>query len=672
MQTGQHVTPTIKLVRPLDQGAMGAVWVAEHLALDTLVAVKFMAPGYADNERSVLRFRQEAQAAARIKSPHVTTVFDHGITTEGQPYIVMELLEGETLGERIKRAGPMLIEEVVRLVRQTARGLGSAHRLGVVHRDIKPANLFLIDVEGEPFVKVLDFGIAKQVQAEPGATSTGTAMGTPLYMSPEQFGDAKRVDHRTDLWALGVVAYEALTAKTPFDGPTILALALAVQKGAFTPPSALRPELPPAVDAWMARALAVDVEARFGGAMDMAEALAVAAQRTDARERRSSAPPSMRAAIVDTVPMPPEQSVPLKGATVAGKPASVRADAIRRVSRQPSPKSERPARIGPLVTDKPQPARIAPPVTDEPQLEMVYDRDRGFLSLSLPGTSSRAIAFHETGELLFVAFRTGQVLCLDLATRWPRWWHRLSSRTVCIAVSPWQVAVGCKDGSVRLFNVARGTLEKTLEVSEYGAVRTVAIHGGGRVLAAAGDDKLVSFWSVNGRRLHTGRGHTDRIRSVAFSADALASGASDATVLLWDSPPRDTPPKALHRGGGIVYGVVFASHGGSLAAACDDGGVRLWFRETRGWELARTLTGDGKPVRCAAFDWLGQALIAGSSDGTVRVWEVLTGKVQRVLAGNGATVSCVATSPDGRYAAAACEDGSVRVYRWPLDPWLGK
>jgi serine/threonine-protein kinase len=174
MQTGQHVTPTIKLVRPLeDQGAMGSVWVAEHIALGTRVAVKFMAPSYADDERSILRFQQEAQAAARIQSPHVTTVFDHGITAEGQPYIVMELLEGETLQKRITRGGPMPIEEIVRLVRQTARGLGSAHRLGIVHRDIKPANLFLIDVEGEPFVKVLDFGIAKQVQAGLGATLTG-------------------------------------------------------------------------------------------------------------------------------------------------------------------------------------------------------------------------------------------------------------------------------------------------------------------------------------------------------------------------------------------------------------------------------------------------------------------------------------------------------------------
>ncbi|WP_437643433.1 serine/threonine-protein kinase [Sorangium sp. So ce362] len=277
MNPGQHVTSTLRLARELGKGAMGSVWVADHLALGTQVAVKFMSPAYADQSGFVERFRREAMAAAQIKSPHVAQVFDHGVMQEGVPYIVMELLEGEDLKSRIQRLGALPPVEVAGIVAQTAKALGRAHQLGIVHRDIKPDNIFLLDVEGEVFVKVVDFGVAKRVQGAPqgdlGMTSTGSVLGTPLYMSPEQLLSAKHVDFRADLWGLAVVAYHALTGQVPFVGETLGALSVVLHTGIFTPPSALRPELSPAIDAWMKRALALDPAARFGSARQMAEAL---------------------------------------------------------------------------------------------------------------------------------------------------------------------------------------------------------------------------------------------------------------------------------------------------------------------------------------------------------------------------------------------------------------
>ncbi|WP_437963400.1 serine/threonine-protein kinase [Sorangium sp. So ce260] len=277
MNPGQQVTGTLRLARELGKGAMGSVWVADHLALGTQVAVKFMSPAYADQSGFVERFRREAMAAAQIKSPHVAQVFDHGVTHEGVPYIVMELLEGEDLKSRIQRLGALPPVEVTGIVAQTAKALGRAHQLGIVHRDIKPDNIFLLDVEGELFVKVVDFGVAKRVQGAPqgdlGMTSTGSVLGTPLYMSPEQLLSAKHVDFRADLWGLAVVAYHALTGQVPFRGETLGALSVVLHTGIFTPPSALRPELSPAIDAWMKRALALDPAARFGSARQMAEAL---------------------------------------------------------------------------------------------------------------------------------------------------------------------------------------------------------------------------------------------------------------------------------------------------------------------------------------------------------------------------------------------------------------
>ncbi|EYF01794.1 Serine-threonine protein kinase [Chondromyces apiculatus DSM 436] len=274
---GQQISPTLRLVRPLGQGAMGSVWVAEHLGLNTQVAVKFMTPAAAQDAVLVARFRREAAAAAQIKSPHVSQVFDHGVAADGSLYIVMELLEGEDLRRRITRLGRLSFREAAQIVSQTAKALGRAHQLGIIHRDIKPDNLFLLDLDGEPFVKVLDFGIAKQnVQGDPGMTESGSMLGTPYYMSPEQLLSSKHVDARADLWALGVVAYQMLTGKLPFTGETLGALAVAVSSGVLVAPSALRSGIPPAVDAWVTRALQRDPAARFASAREMAEALEAA------------------------------------------------------------------------------------------------------------------------------------------------------------------------------------------------------------------------------------------------------------------------------------------------------------------------------------------------------------------------------------------------------------
>jgi len=324
MRAMQLITETIRLVRPIGQGAMGSVWLADHLALNAQVAVKFMASTYSEDAELKVRFRKEAQAAAQIRSPHVAQVLAHGETPDGALYIVMELLEGETLQKRMKRLGPLPLAEVVEIVSHVANALGPAHRIGLVHRDIKPDNLFVIDVGGKPFIKVIDFGIAKRVQPEEArVTATGRMMGTPLYMSPEQFNSAKDVDERSDLWSLAVVAYQALTGRLPFTGEALGALSASVSAGEFPAPSSLRPGLPAEVDAWMKRALHRDILARFISARELAEtlqqAVAAAGRRTTPvpsqdRDRRREAPTS-------GVPTPaPSRRRPLVGSPPEARP----------------------------------------------------------------------------------------------------------------------------------------------------------------------------------------------------------------------------------------------------------------------------------------------------------------------------------------------------------------
>ncbi|MBM4359323.1 MAG: SUMF1/EgtB/PvdO family nonheme iron enzyme [Deltaproteobacteria bacterium] len=297
---GSQLTDVLTLVRVLGEGGMGTVWLAEHRALGTQVAVKVMSADLARRDPSLVeRFAVEAQAAAKIRHPHIVQMLDHGMTRDGLPWLSMELLEGESLRDRIEpptqaspytATGAFLTEQVaaqpvarplppsfvLAVLEQVASAVAKAHAAGIVHRDLKPENLFVTDVAGKPFVKVLDFGIAKRVDAASGMTATGQVFGTPAYMSPEQLLSTKKVDQRTDLWALAVIAYEMLTGRLPFSGETSSAIAVAVAMGQFVPATAVEPGLGPAVDAWFARAFAKEPTARFASAPELAQTLAVA------------------------------------------------------------------------------------------------------------------------------------------------------------------------------------------------------------------------------------------------------------------------------------------------------------------------------------------------------------------------------------------------------------
>ena len=320
---------------------MGRVWVAEHLTLETNVVVKFMAKEIAATADGAARFAREASVAAAVKSPHVVQVFDHGVTPDGDAYIVMELLEGHDLGAHLSSHGPMAPRDVAALVAQVAKALGKAHQVGVVHRDIKPDNIFLCEADGgELFVKLLDFGIAKREQRiTDAATTTGAVVGTPYYMSPEQIVGEKDIDARTDIWSLGVVAFEAMAGKRPFDGSTVGAITLSIH----TKVPLLTPHLPdaaPALDEWFARACARDPKERFQTAREAAQALLVAVGELPASAGLLRAPmPSM---VGDgSAPSQPSLASGGEAPTSDGRVAT----SLSSVSPLPHPRRARPALV---------------------------------------------------------------------------------------------------------------------------------------------------------------------------------------------------------------------------------------------------------------------------------------------------------------------------------------
>lgn len=281
LKAGSTIGQNIVLEQELGRGAAGTVWLAENRSLQAKVAVKVLSLSLTGSDAALARFQQEARVAAQLESPHVLRIYDFGVTEHGQPYIVMERLVGRDLRAEIETRGPLPCPEVVLILRQLCRALKAAHEKGLVHRDIKPANLFMLGTEGEPFLKVLDFGIARVEQGSSMAmTETGSIVGTPYYMSPEQFIDPRRVDHRSDLWSTAVVAYGCLLGKLPFHGGTVGALSLAVHSGTFAKPTDIDPSLPRALDAFFERGLQVDPNRRYQTAEELSAAFEAATQST--------------------------------------------------------------------------------------------------------------------------------------------------------------------------------------------------------------------------------------------------------------------------------------------------------------------------------------------------------------------------------------------------------
>ena len=271
---GQILAGKYRIERVLGRGGMGVVVAARHMQLDEQVALKFLLPEALANQDAVRRFEREARAAVKIKSEHVARVTDVGTLESGSPFMVMEYLSGNDLGDYLSQKGPLGAEEAVESVLQACEAIAEAHSMGIIHRDLKPANLFrIVRADGTPSIKVLDFGISK-VQGDHAMTHTSSMMGSPQYMSPEQMTAAKTVDARADIWAMGVILLELLTGKTPFDGDTIPELCVAILHSEPPPLSRFRPELPIDLGLVIDRALQKSRDDRFPNVAEFATALA--------------------------------------------------------------------------------------------------------------------------------------------------------------------------------------------------------------------------------------------------------------------------------------------------------------------------------------------------------------------------------------------------------------
>ena len=321
LQPGMIIRNKYQIIERIGIGGMGLVYRGRHLTFNELCAIKIVNDDIAGNANFLKRFQTEAIVTRKLRHPNAVRVDDFDYTEDGRHFIVMELVEGKNVSEVLQKEGALAVPRAIRIARQVGQAIGMAHKLGIVHRDLKPGNIILTtDEQGQEIAKVLDFGIAKLREAageeRSEMTMTGMVVGTPLYMSPEQFLGKKaggEVDGRTDIYSLGVVLYQMITAQLPFDAETPYAPMLQHLQGTVRPPHALKPELhiPMALSQLILRAMQKSREQRFQTAEEFVAAL-------DQVTAGSVADEALGAAI----PKPGIQAVPTPSTAAADVPVS--------------------------------------------------------------------------------------------------------------------------------------------------------------------------------------------------------------------------------------------------------------------------------------------------------------------------------------------------------------
>jgi serine/threonine protein kinase len=611
------------VMRVIGRGGMGIVLEAFDSRLQRNVALKVLDPEVAHDETARQRFCREARAAASITHENVVAVHQVEHASEGElPYLVMQLIAGETLEQRLLREKRLPMKEVVRIALQIAQGLAAAHAQGLIHRDIKPGNILLEPPHDR--VKLTDFGLAR-IADDVKLTRTGFVTGTPLYMAPEQaLGEPG--DARSDLFSLGAVLYEMCAGQPPFQGNSALAILKQITDIRHRPLRELNPEVPERFAEMVDELLAKKPQDRYQSAADLAEVLDYAW----ARIRSSS----------DELPAVCQEELKqrrVRNRTIfAGVAAAMLSVGLL---------------AGMFVPFRTNTTSV--PVSSAQPLAV----------LSADAGTAWAVSFHPQSDLVAMAVEDGSVRLWD--------WHKNAPQET------FQAHVGVVWGA-QFFNDGKllatagddnflkiwdGTKQEPLKVFEHpSAVRGLAISSDGRLFA--GDRKGgLHVWSVDSSEPLLQAQQTGAIYAVAISSDnkTLATAGSERTIRLWNA---ETLKQRLTLEGhaGQVYGLSFNASGDRLASAGWDGTIRIW--DVSAGKLLHSWAGQSRDLWSIAFSPKAQTIATGGGDGSVRIWDAEAGQLLATYLGHKSMVHTIAFNHNGTLLASGGRDGAVRI--WPV------
>jgi len=666
---GPPQIPGYEILGELGRGAMGVVYRARQLSLDRVVALKVLS-----DASLYARFRAEAEAVAHLQHPHIVQIFEVG-EHQGRCFFSLELVGGGSLADRLQ-GQPLPETTAAQLVETLARAVHYAHQRGIIHRDLKPANVLLQRGEGReardeaipsslaprpsplaPIPKISDFGLAKRLAGGAGLTRLGDVLGTPTYMAPEQARGHPNVGVAVDVWALGAILYELLTGRPPFRADTAEATLRLVECAEPEPPSRLRPELAPDLEAICLKCLQKRPQKRYATALALADDLArfLAGRSVEL----PPVPPASRHGLVlalavlacalllagslfHNARLQQERDRAVSEQNQAGKQRDAAQLAWQQVEAQRQALQQallqtaaqrdralqrsREAEAAIKALEEPS-ARNDPPPLAEPQPELRRLREqarRALYALQLAGAASAWRHHPDQGRRL-----------LEDVSRCP---PDLRDFT-------WGLFAQACDPPRRLFPGQAGALTMVAD---------------GRTLAAGGTDGVVRLWNLETRQEQVLVGHTGQVNAVAFDPreGRLASAGADRTVRLWDASGQALRTLTGHRG--AVFAVAFVAGGHVLASAGEEGEIRLWNPATG--KDKTTLTGHRGAVHALAFSPDGKLLVSAGEDRGIAIWDVHTNRPRGILAGHTGRVHALAFAPDGKTLASAGADGTARLW----------